>query len=114
MIYSGLILTKVFKNKVEWSGLDTVDDNAYNDSFSIERTVSVTPDMVLKTRYMTFDDRTVFDTDHADKQDVKDIDYGLVVTNTLIKLAVEYAWMEPSLSRVEGYESFMATITLPF
>lgn len=118
-----LTLTKVFKNKVEWSGLGAdADDNAYNDSFSIEGAVSVTPEIVLKTGYMTFDDRTVFDIDHADKQDVKDIDYaitlgvdyGFVVTDTLIKLAVEYAWMNPKLDRVESYENFMATFTLPF
>ena len=58
----------------------------------------------------------------ATKVNVKDldyainigVDYGFIVTDMAMKLAVEYAWMNPSLDRVENYESFMATLTLPF
>ena len=42
------------------------------------------------------------------------LDYGFSAIDTPMKLAVEYAWMEPSLSRVENYPAFMATVTLPF
>ena len=42
------------------------------------------------------------------------LDYGFTVTGTPIKLAVEYAWMDPSLDTVKNYQAFMATFTLPF
>ena len=115
--------SKVFKNKVEFSGIGVKDDdNAYNDSFSLEGSLSITPDVVLKTGYMTFNDRMDYGVDHEDKQDVKDIDYaitlgfdyGFIAVDTLIKLAVEYSWMNAKLDRVENYENFMATFTLPF
>ena len=128
-----LTLTNVFKNKVEYTGMgaqltDDVED-IDNESFSIEGAISVTPEIVAKVAYMTFDDHYVYegrglsgDGDNELKNDVKDldyainvgVDYGFTVTNIPMKLAVEYAWMDPYLDRVENYESFMATLTLPF
>ena len=119
-----LTLTKVFKNKVEYTGVGagSIEDfnDVYNDAFSIEGAVSATPDVVLKAGYMTYND--LYEYDKVTKINVKDLDsaislgldYGFVVTGTPMKLALEYAWMEPSLQRVADYESFMATLTLPF
>ncbi|MCW8821014.1 MAG: hypothetical protein OQK45_02215 [Sulfurovum sp.] len=125
---ASLTFTKIFKNKVEFTGIgaqlseDTED--IYNDAFSVEGAVSVTPSIVGKVAYMTFDDR--FDYKFNDKPidhiDVKDLDYAInvgvdyafSVTDMPMKLAVEYAWMNPALDRVKAYQSFMATLTLPF
>jgi len=122
---ASLILTKVFKNEVQYTGIGAQSDDddtedIYNDSFSVEGTYSITPDIIAKAAYMDFNDR--FEYDNATKINVKDldyainlgVDYGFIVTGTAMKLAIEYAWMEPSLSRVKEYESFMATLTLPF
>ena len=122
---ASLTFTNVFKNKVEYTGIGAQSDDddtedVYNDSFSVEGTYSVTPEFIAKLAYMHFNDR--FEYDNATKINVKDIDYainvgvdyGFIVTDMPMKLAVEYAWMEPSLSRVENYQSFMATLTLPF
>lgn len=122
---ASLIFTKVFKNKVEYTGIGAQSDDddtedIYNDSFSVEGTYSITPEFIGKLAYMNFNDR--FEYDKATKVNVKDldyainvgVDYGFTAIETPMKLAVEYAWMEPSLSRVESYEAFMATLTLPF
>ena len=54
------------------------------------------------------------------KINVKDLDYaiglGLDYGFTIgvpMKLAVEYAWMKPTLNRLENYQDFMVTLTLP-
>lgn len=119
-----LTLTKVFKNKIEYTGMGAGSiehfEDVYNDAFSIEGAVSITPEVVLKAGYMTYND--LYEYDKVTKINVKDLDsaislgldYGFVVTGTQMKLALEYAWMEPSLQRVADYESFMATLTLPF
>jgi hypothetical protein len=122
---ASLVMTKVFKNEVEFTGIGAQSDDddtedIYNDSFSVEGTYSVTPEFIAKLGYMNFNDRFAYD--KVTKVNVKDldyainvgVDYGFTAVNTPMKLAVEYAWMEPTLSRVESYESFMATITLPF
>ena len=117
-----LTLTKIIKNKVEFTGIGVDDDdNANNHSFSMEGAVSIMPNLVLKTGYMTFNDLTNYDEDHQDKIDVKDIDYainlgidyGFKLTDKLVKVAIEYAWMNPKLDRVKDYENFMVTFTLP-
>jgi hypothetical protein len=127
---ASLTLVKNFKNKVEFSGIDAPEldssDNIDNESFSVDAALSVTPSIVAKIGYMTFDDKFVYSSSGggggaADKIDVKDldyainlgVDYGFTVTDTPIKLAVEYAWMNPELDRVKNYESFMVTLTLP-
>jgi len=86
--------------------------------------VSITDSIVAKAAYMTFND--VFDYRYngnpQGKINVKDLDYainlgldyGFNLINKDMKLAIEYAWMNPSLDRVENYQSFMATLTLPF
>ena len=129
---ASLTSTYVSKNEVEYTGIgaQSTDDvkDIYNSSFSIEGAISVTDAFVAKLGYMTFNDRNEYRTDggkgpgKTTKINVKDIDsainagvdYGFIVTNVAMKLAVEYAWMNASLDRVENYESFMATLTLPF
>jgi len=129
---ASLILTSIFKNKVEFTGIgaQTIDDleDIYNSSFSVEGTLSITEAIIGKLGYMTFNDRNEYrildgkGPGKTTKINVKDLDYaitvgadyGFTITNTTMKLALEYAWMEPSLERVEEYESFMATLTLPF
>ncbi|QOR62855.1 hypothetical protein ACM66Z_05195 [Sulfurovum sp. ST-21] len=130
-----LTITNIFKNKVEFTGIgmQLTDDteDIENDAFSAEGSISVTPSIVAKVGYMYFNDR--FDYRYNGigggtgegtgdlKPDVKDldyainigIDYGFTITNTPMKIAVEYAWMNPRLDRVEEYQSFMVTITLP-
>ena len=127
---ASLTLTKIFKNKVEYTGIGMQEskdsEDIDNEAFSVEGAVSLTPSVVAKAAYMTFND--VFDYRYTGKNsrplkiNVKDLDYainlgldyGFNVINKEMKLALEYAWMEPSLDRVEDYESFMATFTLPF
>ncbi|UFH58173.1 hypothetical protein [Sulfurovum mangrovi] len=130
---ASLTLTNVFKNKVEFTGIgaqDTDDtEDIYNESFSVEGAVSVTSSIVAKVAYMTFDDHYIYKGDgeggggeHELKNDVKDLDYAITVgldyaftvKNKPMKLALEYAWMDPYLDRVKNYQSFMATLTLPF
>ena len=114
---ASLTLTKVFKHKVDYTGIDAniVDttSDSYRDSSSIAGAVSVTPEVVLKAGYMTFDDHynNTKDIDYAINLG---LDYGFTVSNMPIKLAVEYAWINPELDNVKNYESFMATFTLPF
>ena len=122
---ASLVLTKVFQNKVEYTGIgahseeDDTED-IYNNGFSVEGTYSITPEFIGKLGYLHFNDR--FEYSGAKKINVKDldyainvgVDYGFSIKNTTFKLAVEYAWMEPTLDRVEEYQSFMATLTLPF
>ena len=122
---ASLIFTNVFKNEVEFTGIGAQSDDddtedIYNSSFSVEGTYSITEAIIGKLGYMDFNDEFAYDT--TTKVNVKDLDYainvgmdyGFTVTDMPMKLAVEYAWMEPSLSRVENYQSFMATLTLPF
>ena len=133
---ASLTFVNIFKNKVEYTGIgmqDTKDtEDLENDVFSVEGTLSVTPSIVAKVGYMTFNDR--FDYRYNGigagsgngtgdlKPDVKDLDsainlgldYGFNLINKEMKLAVEYAWMDPRLDRVKEYESFMVTLTLPF
>ncbi|HIQ46981.1 MAG TPA: hypothetical protein EYH57_05090 [Sulfurovum sp.] len=129
-----LAATKVFKNTLEYSGINSdVDEldtkNRYNEGFSIQGAVSVTDALIAKLSYMHYNDTNEYLTydNHGnpkyktDKINVKDLDYaiglGIDYGFTLIvpmKIAVEYAWMQPSLSRVKEYQDFMVTLTLPF
>jgi len=128
---ASLVLTSVFKNKVEFTGIgaQTIDDleDIYNSSFSAEGTLSITDAIIGKLGYMNFNDRNEYRTFPAgpgktSKINVKDLDYainvgadyGFTISDTTMKLALEYAWMKPTLERVVDYESFMATFTLPF
>jgi hypothetical protein len=127
-----LTLTNIFKNEVEFTGIgaQSIEDleNIYNSSFSIEGTLSITDAIIGKLGYMTFNDENEYRNDggtgpgKTTKINVKDLDYaisvgadyGFTISNTTMKLALEYAWMQPTLDRVKEYESFMATLTLPF
>ena len=126
---ASLSLMKIFKNEIEFTGFGAQDTKESrdldNDGFSVEGAVSVTPSVVAKVGYMTFND--LFDyhftPGSADRKiNTKDLDsainlgldYGFTLVNKEMKLAVEYAWMNPSKSGVKDYESFMATLTMPF
>jgi len=128
--------TKVFKNDVEYSGINSAVDeydteSMYDEGFSVQAAVSMTDAIIGKVSYMHYNDTNEYRSDNLNgttapsdttKVNVKDldyaiglgVDYGFVVTGTAMKLAVEYAWMEPSLERVEKFENFMVTFTLPF
>jgi len=128
-----LAATKVFKNDVEYSGinsgLDHESENMYDEGFSVQGAVSITDAIIAKASYMNYNDKNEYmkyDSQgqpkyETDKINVKDLDYaiglGLDYGFTLyvpMKVAVEYAWMQPSLSRVEEYQNFMVTLTMPF
>ena len=118
---AALMFTNILKNKVEYTGIGAQSDDddtedSYNEGYSVEGTISVTPEIIAKVGYMTYND--LFDYRYNGpnsaplKINAKDldyainlgVDYGFTVENTLIKLALEYAWMQPSLDRVEEYE----------
>lgn len=119
-----LIMTNVFKNKLTFTGIGAnsqeVLKDIYGEAFSAEGDISLTDDVYLKLGYMTYNDRLAYD--KVSHINVKDIDYALsmgvdysfMVIDTNMKLALEYAWMEPSLDRVENYSAFMATLTTTF
>jgi len=119
-----LSLMNVFKNDIQFTGIGAQDEKETEDlenkGFSVEGAVSITDSVVAKAAYMTFND--LFDYQKHNKTDVKDLDYainlgldyGFNLINKDMKLSIEYAWMNPSLDEVENYQSFMATLTLPF
>ena len=130
-----LAASYVFKNDLEYSGINSdVDEldteSRYDEGFSVEGAVSVTEAIIAKASYMHYNDKNEYRKDNlngsnapwqSEKINVKDLDYaiglGLDYGFTLVvpmKLAVEYAWMKPTLTRVEDYQNFMATLTLPF
>ncbi len=134
---ASLTLTNIFRNKVEFTGIEAPlpddSDNIYNKAFSVDAAYSVTPSIVAKVGYMTFNDKFHYLTgvhetgtgEHgapSPKIDVQDLDYainvgldyGFTLIGKSMKLAVEYAWMEPYMDRVENYQSFHTTLTLPF
>jgi len=130
-----LTATYILKNDVEYSGinsdLDEYDtESRYDEGFSIQGAYSVTDDIIAKASYMHYNDKNEYRKDNLNgtespakttKINVKDLDYaiglGVDYGFTLIvpmKLAVEYAWMQPSLNRVKKYQDFMVTLTMPF
>ncbi|MCK5788974.1 MAG: hypothetical protein KAH32_08240 [Chlamydiia bacterium] len=128
-----LAATNVFKNDVTYTGINSVIDHEtesmYDEGFSVQGAVSITDAIIAKASYMHYNDKNEYlkynSQDQAryetDKINVKDLDYaiglGLDYGFTLyvpMKVAVEYAWMQPSLSRVEEYQNFMVTLTMPF
>jgi len=128
-----LAATNVFKNDVEFSGIGAGDEDdaesLYDEGFSVEVGVSLTDEFIAKASYMHYNDKNEYRDDNLNgtlsppktvKINVKDLDYaiglGLDYGFTLgipMKLAVEYAWMKPSLDRVKKYQDFMVTLTLP-
>lgn len=126
----------VFKNNVEYTGINSAVDeydteSMYDEGFSVQAAVSMTDAIIAKVSYMNYNDTNEYRSDNLNgttapsnttKVNVKDldyaiglgVDYGFVVTGTAMKLAVEYAWMEPSLERVKKFQNFMVTLTLPF
>ncbi len=129
-----LAASNVFKNDVVFTGINSGSEDydtqsRYDEGFSVQGSVSITDAIIAKASYMHYNDKNEFITyDSAgrpkyktEKINVKDLDYaiglGLDYGFTLIvpmKIAVEYAWMQPSLSRVKKYQDFMVTLTLPF
>ena len=128
-----LAATNVFKNDVEFTGIGAgLEDDAeslYDEGFSLQGAVSLTDAFIAKVSYMHYNDKNEYREDNLNgtlspansiKINTKDLDYaiglGLDYGFTLgvpMKLAVEYAWMRPSLNRVENYQNFMVTLTLP-
>jgi hypothetical protein len=127
--------TYVFKNDVEFtginSGLDDLDTiSMYNEGFSLQGAISITEAFIAKASYMHYNDENEYRKDNLNgtpspakttKINVKDLDYAIglgldygFTAYVPMKLSVEYAWMEPSLERVEPYQDFMVTLTLPF
>lgn len=130
---ASLTMTNIFKNKVDFTGLGAqLTDHAEdidNESYSVEATLSLTPDIIAKLGYMSYDDHYVYlgrglgnEGDSELKNDAKDLDYainvgldyGFSVYTMPMKLALEYAWMNPYLDRVKEYQSFMATLSWTF
>jgi len=130
-----LAATYVFKNNVEYTGIDSgIDDldtiSVYDEGFSLQGAVSITDAIIAKASYMHYNDKNEYRKDNLNgttapakttKINVKDLDYaiglGLDYGFTIVvpmKIAVEYAWMQPSLERVEEYQDFMVTLTMPF
>jgi hypothetical protein len=115
----------VFHNKVTYTGrgagLTEDSENVYNDAFSIDGEVNLTPDFGIKVAYMRYDDRySYFEENNPSKYiDVKDLDYAITVGMDYsfkiylpMKVAVEHAWAKPSLDRVESYRDFIVTLNI--
>lgn len=129
-----LAASNVFKNDVEFTGIgaghEEDAESMYDEGFSVQGAVSLTDEFIAKISYMHYNDKNEYRDDNLNgtlspakttKINVKDLDYaiglGLDYGFSIIvpmKLAVEYAWMEPSLDRVKKYQDFMVTLTLPF
>ncbi|SFZ97795.1 hypothetical protein MNB_SV-5-166 [hydrothermal vent metagenome] len=128
-----LAATKVFKNDVIYtginSGLDNISEDVFDEGFSVQAAVSVTEAFIAKASYMNYNDKNEYlkyDSKdrpkyETDKINAKDLDYaigvGLDYGFTLyvpMKLTVEYAWMKPTRDDISNYQDFMVTLTLPF
>ncbi len=115
-----LILSNVFRNKLTYTGLgSTVEEfnDVYDDAYSVEGEVNLTPEFGIKAAYMTINDRNVYD--NAKQNNVRDIDsaytIGLDYSFALylpMKLSVEHAWAKPYLDRVKDYRDFMVTLNI--
>ncbi len=125
----------IFKNDIEYTGINSgIDDldtlSIYDEGFSLEGAVSITDTIIAKASYMHYNDKNEYRTDNLNgtiapykttKINVKDLDYAIGLGldygfNIFVpmKVAIEYAWMQPSLNRVEDYQDFMVTLTMPF
>ncbi len=131
-----LIVSNVFKNQITYTGqgsnlLDPKEfNNVDNQAFSVEGEVNLTPQLGLKAGFMTMNDRYGYpnsihkpsdlSSDYSDNHvNVKDIDNATTVGFDYsfkvyfpMKLAVEYAWVDPYLTRMSGYEDFMLTLNI--
>ncbi len=118
-----VIATNIFKNTVEYTGMgagSTHDlENMENDAFSIEGQVMMTEAVGVKLAYLRYND--TYDYENRKWVNVQDIDYAITagldytfMAYVPMKLAAEYSWAEPGLDRVENYQSFLLTLTLPF
>jgi len=118
-----VIATNIFKNKVEFTGVgagSTHDlENEDNDAFSIEGQIMMTDEVGVKLSYLQYNDLTNYE--KRKYINVQDLDYA--VTTGLdysfdvyvpMKLSLEYSWAKPGLDRVENYQSFLVTLTMPF
>ncbi len=130
-----LAASYVFKNDLEYTGINSAIDeydteSRYDEGFSVQAAVSMTDAIIAKVSYMHYNDTNEYRSDNLNgttaaaqttKINVKDLDYaiGLGVDYGFalyvpMQVTVEYAWMEPSLERVEKFQNFMVTLTLPF
>jgi hypothetical protein len=119
-----LIASNVFKNEITYTGrgsnlLDPEQfTNVDNKAFSIEGEVNLTPQFGVKLAYMAMNDLYGYPNSvkHINVRDINNattigFDYSFKVYLPM-KLAVEYAWADPYLSRVSGYEDFMLTLNI--
>ncbi|WP_309497718.1 hypothetical protein [Sulfurovum sp.] len=118
-----IIATNIFKNTVDYTGMGagSIEDleSGENDAFSIEGQVMMTEDVGVKLSYLQYND--TYDHENRKWINVQDIDYAITAgidysftAYVPMKLATEYSWVEPGLDRVENYQSFLVTLTLPF
>ena len=125
-----LAASYIFKNDIEFTGINSgIDDldteDMFDEGFSVQGAVSITDELIAKASYMHYNDKNEYVNGQGQyntpKINAKDLDYaiglGLDYGFTLVvpmKVTVEYAWMQPTLNRVEDYQDFMVTLTLPF
>lgn len=115
-----LIMSNVFHNKLTYTGLGSeVEEfnDVFNDAFSVEGEVNLTPDFGVKAAYMTMNDRNVYS--DSKYNNVKDLDsaytIGLDYSFALylpMKLSVEHAWAKPYLEKVKDYRDLMVTLNV--
>lgn len=127
-----LILSKVLKNKVTYTGrgsnlLDPAEySNLDNKAFSVEGEINLTPEFGLKAAYMTFDDlynypnSVVGNKPNSDYQanhlNVQDIDRAITIGADYsfqlyfpMKISIEHSWAKPVLDRVQDYRDFLVS-----
>ena len=126
-----LVMSKVLKNKVTYTGLrsNSTDPEEYtnldNKAFSVEGEVNLIDSLGIKMAYMTFDDASGYtETDEgssyvADHINVRDIDHAYTVgvdysfkVYLPMKIAIEHAWVEPSLERMEDYREVLVSLNI--
>jgi hypothetical protein len=118
-----VIATNIFKNNVEFTGMGAGAnhdlENADNDAFSIEGQMMMTEDIGVKLSYLQYND--TYNYENRKWVNVQDIDYAIsagvdyaFMAYVPMKLAVEYTWVEPGSERVDNYQGFLVTLTMPF
>jgi hypothetical protein len=116
-----LIMSNVFHNKLTYTGVGSeVEefDDVFNDAFSVEGEVNLTPDFGVKAAYMTMNDRYTYP--HESKYvNIKDIDRAITIGFDYsfalylpMKLSVEHAWAKPYLDQVKDYRDLMVTLNV--
>ena len=126
-----LVMSKVLKNEVTYTGLrsNATDPEEFtnldNTAFSVEGEVNLIDSFGIKVAYMTFDDASPYtETDegssyvasHINVRDINNaytvgVDYSFKIYLPM-KLAIEHAWAEPSLERMEDYREVLVSLNI--